>query len=1301
MNIIKKERYLIERNKANHWCIMGRSLKNGRPVLVFKMNGLEECSPCSSGSGQGEKKKRNYKLLVDPALKKGAAKLIRYDGVVPADNTMPLQIDDNYVGVPPPLEISITHLNNNINHSFLEDMLKKFGVIEDMLIYYHPKTKKHLGLAHVTFTCIKAAKACVEKLNQTSVMGDIINVFLDTFGKECLRMFQEATVEKPPPTDDKTKPPTNDPRRRSTSTDAPPPLPTPTEKPDPQPPLPPPESKPWAEPPNYPPNDFPTPAQTSDYSTGQSEITYSSDYAYRSNQSTPMSYDSGYGYPHGYANAHYGNGYPHYPPGTHSPWPVPIWGENPNWDPSWANNVQYGVPENQKERSPERESLDSRIELLLKQNEGRGLPFIDLEFEGKDEKMEKTDKIEESSPKLPISASVTEDPPPLPSPPSCPEVAPPPPPPETPENDKSPVDLLSQPPSPFVSSDEYRKWAQFTVERNMADIKDSLMNAVRELRGISMSDVDEDSKKSYSEEVSQENAVKTPGEEHDDSSNGLDDNMSLSSLSSGDEKIEVQPAQQFNALPHGFNPMYPPPSGAQTQPYGNIPPSLLPQSQTAGSMYPNFYMGMWRPPGGGFGFAGHGVFPYSAPGVVGVGQFAGNFMAHPPPNFPGSYYLGGQLFSSGGGPIGAVQCASGSLTAEERDIPTLRGVLDSVSQELKQIMGRDLCKKIIENTAFKNFEQWWDEQEMLQKSSTGEKSEEKTTPSKAEISSSLVSLFDPSRDQTIGLGYDSWNIGLGFKAAMPKMPSFRRKIKPPSPPPLDDDDSKRHEDSENEVDRSYDLLSNTEVKRRKKKVYDSDSDKDFSDLSSDDESELESDSLSSYESESESEDSLESESESEVSKPDPESKPNLPNEEEEDSKPKLPDDDDPQLKVPPPLNGGIPKFVDNKTVEEVLKDIVTPDGTSNEREANAAAEALVALSAGYANFNPDPDRTTPLNADLVNGETQPSSTKPDQPEEGKIPEPMDQTEPLLPCFQDHSYCLPLSRKPPSVDGDRKSHTSVDDVIDSVVRACWVDDHDYGFPADHEYFKPAVEPEVTKPRARHRKVERKAPEWKLLEKRDLLAEMNILYEFLRSGIDSEDVNYLKRSYDKMLQDDAHGYWLNDTHWKRKDDGPRIHATGCARSEGYYKLDVKEKLRFKHHSGRGEMDDEPTNKAKLAAQTTREVRSNQRRLLTSVGLESYSDLLKFNQLKFRKKQLKFAKSKIHDWGLFALEPIAADEMVIEYVGQMVRPIIADIRERKYEEIGIGSSYLFRVDLETIIDATRCGNLARFINHSCNKT
>lgn len=85
--------------------------------------------------------------------------------------------------------------------------------------------------------------------------------------------------------------------------------------------------------------------------------------------------------------------------------------------------------------------------------------------------------------------------------------------------------------------------------------------------------------------------------------------------------------------------------------------------------------------------------------------------------------------------------------------------------------------------------------------------------------------------------------------------------------------------------------------------------------------------------------------------------------------------------------------------------------------------------------------------------------------------------------------------------------------------------------------------------------------------------------------------------------------------------------------------------------------------------------------------------------RKKLLKFAKSTIHNWGLFALEAIPADEMVIEYVGEVVRQCVADVREKRYEAAGIGSSYLFRVDHDYIIDATRRGGLARFINHCCD--
>jgi histone-lysine N-methyltransferase SETD1 len=36
------------------------------------------------------------------------------------------------------------------------------------------------------------------------------------------------------------------------------------------------------------------------------------------------------------------------------------------------------------------------------------------------------------------------------------------------------------------------------------------------------------------------------------------------------------------------------------------------------------------------------------------------------------------------------------------------------------------------------------------------------------------------------------------------------------------------------------------------------------------------------------------------------------------------------------------------------------------------------------------------------------------------------------------------------------------------------------------------------------------------------------------------------------------------------------------------------------------------------------------------------------------LRFDRSNIHGWGLFTAEHIAADEMVVEYVGECVRQV-----------------------------------------------
>ncbi|CAA6670399.1 unnamed protein product [Spirodela intermedia] len=111
-----------------------------------------------------------------------------------------------------------------------------------------------------------------------------------------------------------------------------------------------------------------------------------------------------------------------------------------------------------------------------------------------------------------------------------------------------------------------------------------------------------------------------------------------------------------------------------------------------------------------------------------------------------------------------------------------------------------------------------------------------------------------------------------------------------------------------------------------------------------------------------------------------------------------------------------------------------------------------------------------------------------------------------------------------------------------------------------------------------------------------------------------------------------------------------------------------------------------------------RTNRVKLRNLLAAAEGSELLKITQLTARKKRLRFQRSKIHDWGLVALEPIEAEDFVIEYVGELIRRQISDIRERQYEKMGIGSSYLFRLDDGYVVDATKRGGIARFINHSC---
>lgn len=85
-----------------------------------------------------------------------------------------LTIDKDYVGEPPAIEITIRNLNDNVDKNFLSDMLQKAGLQwDDIVIYHHPESNKHLGIARVILRSSRQTKLCIEKFNNKSIMGQV------------------------------------------------------------------------------------------------------------------------------------------------------------------------------------------------------------------------------------------------------------------------------------------------------------------------------------------------------------------------------------------------------------------------------------------------------------------------------------------------------------------------------------------------------------------------------------------------------------------------------------------------------------------------------------------------------------------------------------------------------------------------------------------------------------------------------------------------------------------------------------------------------------------------------------------------------------------------------------------------------------------------------------------------------------------------------------------------------------------------------------------------------------------------
>jgi uncharacterized protein len=76
----------------------------------------------------------------------------------------------------------------------------------------------------------------------------------------------------------------------------------------------------------------------------------------------------------------------------------------------------------------------------------------------------------------------------------------------------------------------------------------------------------------------------------------------------------------------------------------------------------------------------------------------------------------------------------------------------------------------------------------------------------------------------------------------------------------------------------------------------------------------------------------------------------------------------------------------------------------------------------------------------------------------------------------------------------------------------------------------------------------------------------------------------------------------------------------------------------------------------------------------------------------------RSGIHGRGVYARIPIPEEMRIVEYRGERITTAEADARYPD-DDATPYHTFLFEVDDDVVVDAARGGNIARWINHSCD--
>ena len=82
----------------------------------------------------------------------------------------------------------------------------------------------------------------------------------------------------------------------------------------------------------------------------------------------------------------------------------------------------------------------------------------------------------------------------------------------------------------------------------------------------------------------------------------------------------------------------------------------------------------------------------------------------------------------------------------------------------------------------------------------------------------------------------------------------------------------------------------------------------------------------------------------------------------------------------------------------------------------------------------------------------------------------------------------------------------------------------------------------------------------------------------------------------------------------------------------------------------------------------------------------------------RRIQVRRSGVHGKGVFAVQPIARGEVIIEYLGQRITWDEA-LDRHPHDPSQPDHTFYFHVDEGNVIDANVGGNAARWINHACS--